>query len=505
MKKLWIALCLILALTMALSPLCFAAEDNYDTLADWNIRIAVPEGASAVLKGSEYYIYAQKTGSIPYVMLRTYKYSSVEKFVADFTAYMQKEYADLEVVSEAAPKSIGARDGYEVVYGYEVSGNAVKDRRFALYRDGLVYLFTSKEVEARGMTVGNMLDEVVANCRFLDEPEDVLEELEEDTALASAYLYCEDNGMPKYWLDLSGAMTDALALHCYFRSGDPTFYESVFFLDLATADIEGECIDVHTVTDSRGFDHSNWFKTLQLRIEGDKFRMTVERDEKTLAGGSEDNILTGTYLFEPARAGLVYEYRRDNGMLKYWLDSNGEDVLLHAMFISGEPEYYEEVFTLDTETAQADGPYTVSYAKVLHQTGADVSNWFKSLTLSEVQGAILMNVRRDESTLAGGEGDNILTGVYLFEPHTYLLPAGEGPFTEDELGRWAQIYYFRQNGFFPPEVEVKENADGSLSIHLFEIAELDGTAHTATSAWYTVDRFGVGTNDITGKAVSLCR
>ena len=122
MKKLWIALCLILALTMALSPLCFAAEDNYDTLADWNIRIAVPEGADAVLEGNEYYLYAQKAGSIPYVMLRTYKYSSLEKFLADFTAYMQKEYADLEVVSEAAPKSIGARDGYEVVYGYKVNG-----------------------------------------------------------------------------------------------------------------------------------------------------------------------------------------------------------------------------------------------------------------------------------------------------------------------------------------------------------------------------------------------
>ena len=43
--------------------------------------------------------------------------------------------------------------------------------------------------------------------------------------------------MPKYWLDFTGAMADGVVLHCYFRSGDPTYYESWFILDLYTADI----------------------------------------------------------------------------------------------------------------------------------------------------------------------------------------------------------------------------------------------------------------------------
>ena len=195
MKKTWIALCLVLALVLSLSPLCFAAGDNYDTLADWNIRIAVPDGATAVLEENEYYLYTQKTGSLPYVMLTTYRYSSVEKFLVDFTAYMQTRYADLDVTAEAEEKSFGDKTGWEIDYGYTISGNAVRDRRVVLWVDGVVYLFASKEVEALGMTVGTMLDDVVADCEFLGavgaEPAGA-----EEGSFASAYLFRLENGMP---------------------------------------------------------------------------------------------------------------------------------------------------------------------------------------------------------------------------------------------------------------------------------------------------------------------
>ncbi|MBQ5412531.1 MAG: hypothetical protein IIU19_04025 [Oscillospiraceae bacterium] len=71
MKKTISVVCLMLALSMVLSVAVYAAGDNYDTLADWEIRIAVPDDTTAVLKGNEYYIYAQHEGSIPYVMLKS--------------------------------------------------------------------------------------------------------------------------------------------------------------------------------------------------------------------------------------------------------------------------------------------------------------------------------------------------------------------------------------------------------------------------------------------------
>ena len=106
MKKLLTTICFILVFSMMFSSVCYAAGDNYDTLADWNIKIAVPDDTTAVLKGNEYYIYAQSVGSIPYVMLTTYKYDSEEKFIPDFTAYMLKQHSDLKVTAEAERKTI---------------------------------------------------------------------------------------------------------------------------------------------------------------------------------------------------------------------------------------------------------------------------------------------------------------------------------------------------------------------------------------------------------------
>lgn len=505
MKKLLTAICFILVFTMAFSSACFAAGDNYDTLADWNIKIAVPDDTTAVLKGSEYYIYAKNVGSIPYVMLTTYKYDSEEKFITDFTAYMKKQYSDLKVTAEAQKKTIGKKKCYEIDYTYKVSGYDVKDRRIVFTVDGLTYMFVSKEVEALGMTVGTMLEDVVSQAQLLTDDGDPFPETEEDAVLANTYLYRQEDGMPKYWLDFTGAMADNLVLHCYFRSGEPTFYESLFILDLDTADYKDDRIVFHNVYTRGGIDVSSWFKSLTLQFKGEKAVLKVKRNENTLAGGSEDNILTGSYSMEPLGAGLDYRYYKDDGQLKYWLDMSGDDMKLHAMFQSGDPEYYERVFTFESKSAKVLNENSVEIKKVLTETGEDVSRWFKSLTLTDVEGAILMNVIRDESTLAGGSEDNILTGVYMLEPRTCLQPKEEGPYKAKQLAEWAKIYYFTNNGYYPPEAEIVRNKDKTFTIHLFEVVDLDGTSHTATSAWYTVDKYGVGKDDITGQEIRFFR
>ena len=403
MKKLLSAMCFILVLSVMLSPVCLAAGDNYDTLVNWNIKIAVPDDTTAVLKGNEYYIYAQHEGSIPYVMLRTYAYDDAEVFLSDFTDYMKQQYSDLRVTLDTTQKMIGNKRCYETDYTYKVSGYDVRDRRIAILFDGMTYMFTSKEVEANGMTIGTMLEDVIANCEFLsDETSETSNEAESAT-LSEAYLYCLENGMPKYWLDFTGVMSDNPVLHCYFRSSDPTFYESWFILDLSTAVQSGNEIRFYQVYDEYDFDHSNWFNNLAIRLYTDGIVMDVDRNERTLAGGAEDNILTGSYIMLPAGAGVGFE---------------------------------------------------------------------------QVDQQMLL-------------------------PYTYLKPEHDGPFTADELGEWLRAYYFFKSGFFPPQVDVEENGDGTFTIHLYEIVSLDGTTHTATSAWYTVDAYGNGQNDITEEAVNL--
>lgn len=507
MKRNAAILCLLLVLSMLLSPLCLAAGSNTDTLADWHVVVTVPDGATAALKGSSYYIYAKKAGAIPYVMLCTYHYDSEETFIKDFTEYMKKQYSDLKVTAPAARKTVGDLNCWEIDYTYKVNGYNVKDRRIVVNVNGTTYMFASKEIESRGDTVGNMLEEVIESCVFLDENGNPIKNRTDGEEEAVAYLYRTEDGMPKYWLDFSGGMADNLVLHCWFRSGDPTFYEKCFILDMGTAKISDDesAIRILKVYDMQGNDCSNWFKQLSIKVMDEALVMTVRRNESTLAGGTESTILTGVYSMTPMSAGIVYEYYQKDGMRKYWLTTSEDksDLLLHAMFRSGEPGFHEEIFTLDLDTAVEDGDYSFRIAKVYSENGADVSRWFKSLTLTEVQGAILMNVRRNESTLAGGADDNILTGTYQLEPRTYLLPLKQGPYSADELGEWAQIYYFTRNGFYPPEAEVEKNKDGTFTIHLYEVVELDGITHTATSAWYTVDAYGKGFNSITEEAVNL--
>ena len=51
-----------------------------------------------------------------------------------------------------------------------------------------------------------------------------------------------------------------------------------------------------------------------------------------------------------------------------------------------------------------------------------------------------------------------------------------------------------------------DNGDGTYTIQLYENVDLgEGESHTATSAWYTVDTYGVGIDEITGRTVDLTR
>lgn len=189
-----------------------------------------------------------------------------------------------------------------------------------------------------------------------------------------------------------------------------------------------------------------------------------------------------------------YAYER-NGQLKYWLEFRDE-FYLHCLFRSGEPEYHEEVYTLypDWEASPAQ---QLTIRTVEDGRENDITHWFESLDfLFSSEDSVLMQVRRNEQTLAGGAEDNLLTGEYI------LMPREEK--TLKQLCVLAQEYYNRNYDFYPPEAAITDNGDGTYTIQLYEHVVLDeGLSHTATSAWYTVDAYGVGIDEISGSMVVL--
>ena len=295
MRRIAFVLCFFLAFWILLFPVSMAEEENTETLSNWHIKIAVPEGATAVLQGNEYYIYAQEEGYIPYVMLRTYQYDDAVTFLDDFTAYMQEQYPDLQVTEDIARKTIGDKKCFEIDYSYLVSGYEVRDRRIAMAFDGTVYMFASKEIEELDMTVSGMLEDIVANCEFVSD-----DEADDNLGLAAGYLYCREDGMPKYWLDFSGIVTDDLVLHCYFRSENPVYSESCFVFDLSTAAVSDGVLKIQQVYDLNGRDYSDLLEELTLAFYRDAAVMTVKRNKDTLTEDGEDaSVMDGVYVMTP--------------------------------------------------------------------------------------------------------------------------------------------------------------------------------------------------------------
>ena len=372
MRKTVSILCPVLLLCLMLVPAGCMGGANVDTLTGWNIKIEVPEGATAVLEGNEYYIYAQQAGEIPYVMVRTYRYDNETELIRDFTAYMSGQYADLKVAANAVKKTFGDKECYEIDYAYTVSGYDVRDRRIVTVINGTAYMFGSKEVDALGRTIGTLLDDVVANCTFLTDAAS-----EQASGLADGYLYSLENGMPKYWLDTSGIADNRLALHCYFRSGDdPAFYENCYYLDLSSAAATEDALEINRVYDQTGLDCSDRFSSLTLRFYLDGAVMTVERDEETPAGGAEDNLLTGAYAMRPV--GVIADsdgkqYRlcpAEDG--PFQADELGEWARIRCFMNTGifppiaeVKENQDGTFAVHLfETAESDGgEHTVSFAR----------------------------------------------------------------------------------------------------------------------------------------------
>ena len=114
-----------------------------------------------------------------------------------------------------------------------------------------------------------------------------------DFSKYDGYAYTLSSGQTKYQIETK----DCLKLHCFFRSSDPEYYEVVYNLNPDDAVIDEDEVKVQKITvEGSGDDISSWFREFTLEFDDGQVKMEVERDESTLAGGTEDNLLTGEYV-----------------------------------------------------------------------------------------------------------------------------------------------------------------------------------------------------------------
>lgn len=105
------------------------------------------------------------------------------------------------------------------------------------------------------------------------------------------YSYYEDDHI-KYRLDTADGK---LSVTMWAMSGEPVYYERVFYADLSSADIRGNTYAVYNWTCGDGAP-TDYIDTITFYFN-DKVTMEVQSNSLKMAGGAGDNILTGTYIF----------------------------------------------------------------------------------------------------------------------------------------------------------------------------------------------------------------
>ena len=139
-----------------------AEEKDYDNLVSWGIKVEVPNGSTAVLKGSDYYIYPEHVGSLPYIILSSFKLDADEQgFLDEFTAYMKGNHSDLQVVEGPTQVKIGDKDCWKIVYAYDIQGYAATDTRVVTMKNGRQYLFGTKDIDELSISVGDLFEQVI--------------------------------------------------------------------------------------------------------------------------------------------------------------------------------------------------------------------------------------------------------------------------------------------------------------------------------------------------------
>lgn len=204
-----------------------------------------------------------------------------------------------------------------------------------------------------------------------------------------------------------------------------------------------------------------------------------------------------------------FAYTEESGQKKYILETEN-NVRLHCYFQSGSEAYEEVIYDLELSKEEGDSAEVV---RVMQERGADLTPSFEKFSFVFYPEKVVMTVERNTDLMAGGDSDNLQTGTYTLLASDWTQDTSEvteekqdilTPYQSIELGAMARAYYLKENNFLAPEMECVENEDGTTTIHLYEIVEDDEeTSHTGTSAWYTVDGYGKGKDDVLGNTVEL--
>lgn len=169
----------------------------------------------------------------------------------------------------------------------------------------------------------------------------------------------------------------------------------------------------------------------------------------------------------------------ENDHIKYRLDTADGNLSLTMWAMSGEPVYYERYFYADLSSADISGN---TYTVYDWTCGDGVPTSYIQSIRFTFNDTVTMEVQSDEMLMAGGAGDNILTGTYTFTGDSNTS-AGNSGASASEQG-FAGHYTSTDTSFGITIETVDETTagvyldgiknDGFSSFSMYKTAVIDG-------------------------------
>ena len=136
---------------------------------------------------------------------------------------------------------------------------------------------------------------------------------------------------------------------------------------------------------------------------------TPEEAAQTTASSPDNAVTSSMYAAYDGYVNLT-----EDGRVRFQLETR-DGFKIRCFFLRDAEDIAEEVYTVSLNRAVAtEGAMMVRSIK--DGNGREMGGKFEQRLFSFSDGEVIMKVRRDEKTLAGGEGDNITTGSYVFKP-----------------------------------------------------------------------------------------
>ena len=375
-------------------------DDNSTTIADWNIKVPIPDGGTGILDGNtgEFYIHPSGQDGIPYVMILPFDYSyGGEAFLNSFKDNMLSHYPDLQVTEDIHEIKIGQYDCWQTRYEYTISGYKAQDRRVAIDHNGKIYMFAVKEIPELYLTTGDLLENTLQELIFLDQTDaastafTMTRIADYDTGLTLARMYAPSDYSIVQTLDSYGNANTVCSPACPWQltlvADSPDYRTEMMYCSQMSYIYSQQMYQEGTLY----YGISSMLEPMTASAYADRVVQMIYNNVDEIYCVNTKEVTDEEQAYLQDRAQTIYDYYNSSfsttgfmsieGTLSTYIEKeyafmqNGQEYTVIVITATDLVQYTQSVSGLSDTLVQMAVPYVYVYASPSEETAAGRANF----------------------------------------------------------------------------------------------------------------------------------